>query len=285
MTGQPDDLSTVDRSSNRHPRAAIFNLFRRSKSSRVPTCRHTETVLKVIDSKTYWEVAAETAWGRYLTGVERRVLSRAIDIAPQSGDVMDVGCEGGRWSKYLIERRGSVISTDIDPEVLDLCAGRFPEATCILAKPGDERLPASDESLALLLAFEVAPVTNAAWFPLEARRALRPDGILVMSYYNSLSLRAVFYRALALVDRSRRATSYYRGPTYVSFRRSLSLAGFTFVHQEGLAWAPFRRQSDSRWVSLAADVERALGLRRLASISPWVLLVARRTATAAAPGG
>ena len=180
----------------------------------------------------------------------------------------------------MIERRGSVVCTDINPEVLELCANRLPEATCVLARPSDERFPAADSGLALLLVYEVAAVTNAAWFPLEARRVLGPHGILVLSYYNPLSIRAMFYRAVSLVNRSRRAGPYYRGPAYMSFRRSLARAGFELVHQEGLAWAPFTRQSDSRWVSAAAHIERALGLRRLASFSPWVLVIARRTASA-----
>jgi SAM-dependent methyltransferase len=203
-----------------------------------------------------------------------------VDLAPQNGEAMEVGCEGGRWSKYLIECRGSVVCTDIDPEVLELCANRLPDAKCVLTRPHDKRLPAADGDLAMLLVYEVAPVTNAAWFPLEARRVLGPNGLLVLSYYNPLSIRAMFYRAVALVNRSRRASPYYRGPSYLSFRRSLSRAGFEFVHQEGLAWAPFTRLSDSRWVPVTAQIERALGLRRLASLSPWVLVIARRTASA-----
>ena len=225
---------------------------------------------------TYWEDAAERAWGKYLTDAERRVLLKALDLAPRTGEAMDVGCNGGRWSKYVMERRGSVVCTDIDSEALDLCASRLPEAKCVLTKPSDERLPAADGELGLLLVYEVAPVTNAAWFPRDARRVLEPDGILVCSYFNPVSIRALLYRVVAFVDRRRRALPFYRGPSYVSFRRSLADAGFEFAYQEGLAWAPFTRLSDSRWVSVAAHVEGALGLRRLASVSPWVLVIARR---------
>jgi SAM-dependent methyltransferase len=234
-------------------------------------------LMTVAETKTWWEAVAETAWGRYLTDAERRVLLTALDLAPRTGEAMEVGCEGGRWSKYLLERRGSVVCTDIDPGVIELCASRLPEANCALTRPSDERFPATDGDLALLLVYEVAPVTNAAWFPLEAGRVLGPHGILAFSYYNPLSIRGIFYRAVALVDRSRRELPYYRGPSYLSFRRSLARAGFEFMHQEGFAWAPFTRVSDSRWVSVAAHIERALGLRRLASISPLVLVIARRT--------
>jgi SAM-dependent methyltransferase len=238
--------------------------------------------LAVIKTKTKWEAAAETAWGQYLTDAERRVLLRALELAPRTGLAMDVGCEGGRWSQYVIENRGSVVCTDVDAGALQLCASRLPKATCVLTTPRDERLPANDGDLALLLVYEVAPVTNAAWFPLEARRVVGPHGILVFSYLNPVSVRAMLYRVVAFVDRRRRAGPFYRGRSYLALRRSLARAGFEFVHQEGLAWAPFTRLSDSRWVRVATYIERTLGLRRLVSISPWVLVIARRTPSATA---
>lgn len=228
------------------------------------------------EDKTFWESAAETTWGRYLTEAERRILLRALDLAPRDGDAMEVGCEGGRWSRYLVERRGSAICTDIDPKVLKLCGERLPQARCVLSRPGCERLPAGDGELALLLVYEVVQVTDASWFPTEAARVLRPGGILAFSHYNSASLRAGTYRAAALMGRSRSKNLYYRGPSYTSLRRSMARAGFEIVQEDGIAWAPFTRKSNSRLIPAAVRIERACGLRRLPSFSPWVLTIARR---------
>jgi hypothetical protein len=62
-------------------------------------------------------------------------------------------------------------------------------------------------------------------------------------------------------------------------RRSLVRAGFELLHEEGLAWGPFTRNSDSRWVPVATRLERALGLHHLPTLSPWVLVLMRRRAT------
>jgi SAM-dependent methyltransferase len=227
--------------------------------------------------KTFWDGAADTTWGAYLTDAERRVLLRALELAPRDGDAMEVGCEGGRWSRYVVDRRGSAICTDIDPGVLELCAQRLPQARCVLSRPEDERLPAGDRDLAMLLVFEVPPVTSGTWFAAEAARVLGPGGILAFSHDNPASIRALAHRAAALVDPGRTTPhGYYRGPSYARLRQSLVRTGFEMIHEEGLAWAPFGRLSNSRLVPAAVRAERALGLRRLASVSPWVLAIARR---------
>ncbi len=253
---------------------ALFDAYRRALRTTNGSAQAARATAH--EHQTLWESAAETAWGRYLTDAERRLLLRALDLAPPDGEAMEVGCEGGRWSRYLVERRGSAICTDIDQGVLELCGQRLPQARCVLTHTGSERLPAGDGELALLLVYEVVQVTDASWFPAEAARVLRPGGVLAFSHYNSASLRAVAYRAAALTGGSRSQHRYYRGPSYTSLRRSIARAGFEIVHEEGIAWAPFTRQSNSRLIPVAARLERTLGLRRLASLSPWVLTLARR---------
>jgi SAM-dependent methyltransferase len=228
-------------------------------------------------TQTFWEAAAESTWGTYLSDAERRVLMQALDLAPADGEAMEVGCEAGRWSRYLTDRRGAAICVDIDPVVLRRCAERLPQARCVLARPDEERLPAGDDEVAMLLVFEVPPVTSGRWFVAEAARVLKPGGILAFSYENPASVRALAHRAAARLDPGRTtAGGYYRGPPYRRLRRSLVRAGFEVIHQEGLAWAPFERVSNSPLVPAAVRVEKALGLRRLPAVSPWVLVIVRR---------
>ena len=228
------------------------------------------------DTKTRWESAGATAWGSYLTEAHRRVLVRALGLAPGQGAAMDVGCEGGRWSRYLVERFTPTICTDIDPAVLGICAERLPQATCVLTGVADERFAVGDGELAMLVVFEVDPVVSAPWFSKEAARVLQTGGVLAFTHINPASLRGVAYRGLALVNRARREREFYRGPSYASVRRSLVRAGLEMVHEEGLAWPPFTRESDSRLIPAAVRLERALGLPRLVPVSPWVLGLARR---------
>jgi hypothetical protein len=63
---------------------------------------------------------------------------------------------------------------------------------------------------------------------------------------------------------------------YPRWRRRLRALGFDMVSEEGICWAPFHRLSDSRFVPFLTRLEQRLGLRRLPSVSPWIVFVAQR---------
>jgi SAM-dependent methyltransferase len=230
------------------------------------------------DIVTFWERAATTRWGAYLSSEEGAMLERASDVAGPPRVALEIGVEGGRWSKLLQDRGWNMICTDVDAAALAICAARLPEAACILVDPADTTLPCDRASVGLLLAFEVGPVVQSDWFPGEAARVLAPNGILVCSFYNRLSLRALVYRLLCLFDthRQRYGDDYYRGGTYGAFRRTLVEQGFEPVEELGLGWSPFARHSNSRLIPLCLRIESLLRLARLPRLSPFVLLVARR---------
>ncbi len=52
---------------------------------------------------TLWEKVAETTWGAYISALEENLIRRAGKMAP-IGTVLDVGCEGARWSKLLVDQ-------------------------------------------------------------------------------------------------------------------------------------------------------------------------------------
>jgi hypothetical protein len=148
-----------------------------------------------------------------------------------------------------------------------------------MVKTDDNRFPVADSSIDLLLAYEVEPVTNSPWFVSEAARVLERDGVLVCTVNNPASIRGVVYRARMPVSPSRRRNRAYEGPSFQRFRRELVAHGFEFLLKEGLAWAPFPRDSNSRLIPYVSGLERVIGLRRLVRFGPRVVIVARRTAT------
>ena len=231
------------------------------------------------NDETSWEAAARSAWGAYMTEIERRALLEASALAGSPGTALEVGCDGGRWSMVLHDLGWSNVCTDIVPESVERARRRLPAAKCILVRAADERLPVEDESIDLLLVCEVPPVTEAAWFPAEARRVLRRDGVLVFSHHNSQSYRGLAYRAAHKFQKLWRSTRlksyYYHGPSYGSLRRSLVDLGFEIVREEGFCWFPFGRRSNSSLIAPAARMESLLGLRRMATLSPWVMSIAR----------
>jgi len=235
----------------------------------------------VANSLTYWERVAQNRWGQYVTGRELAAL-RSVLGRTSPGTALEVGCEGGRWSVLMHDRGWRVVCTDVDAISLARCQARIPDARCIHVSPEDETLPVGTGEAQLVLVYEVHQVIESAWFIPEAARVLSPGGALVCSYWNPFSLRGAVYRLLARVrasqvrDGVKRFQDYYRGPAYRTFRSALRTHGFRVVLEEGICWFPFRRASNSALVPVAVGAEKALGLRRLPTVSPWVLCVALR---------
>lgn len=224
---------------------------------------------------TFWEQAAATKWGAYVSEVEKNVILEAHCIAGRSGVAVEVGCEGGRWSQMLAELGWQMTCLDIDPAALAVCQAKVPGARCILADPKSSALPLDSNSARLLLCIEVAPVIESDWFFREASRVLRSGGILVAVGWNKNSVRGLMskarYRAAG------RMTGDFYTRSYSWLRGQLTESGFQLLRQEGFCWSPFDRTSNSPLIPCFVKLERLLQLHRLTALSPWLALIARRT--------
>jgi SAM-dependent methyltransferase len=221
-----------------------------------------------------WEELAATRWGQYLTAAETAAIERAHALAPAGGRALDVGCGSGRWTRLLLDLGWSVTSTDVDPHAVRTTAARNPHADCRLVAPEDTRLPVEDGTVSLIVCIEVLPVAHSDWFPAGAYRALVPGGRMVTVAWNNASLRG---RATDVASRirDRKPHPYYQA-SYRAWRRRVRESGFRIEAEQGLAWLPFTRGSNSRFVPWAVAAERRLGLSSLPQLSPWVLVTAAR---------
>lgn len=224
------------------------------------------------DGGTAYEQIVGTRFGRYLSGREKQAITRALQLGPERGVAADIGCDGGRWSRYLMENGYSVFCTDVDEASLALCKRRLPESVCILTSPQAEGFPFKDGQLDLVLCIGVVEVILADWFAAEARRVLRPGGLLVASVPNRDSWRSV----LAKTVRSQKQWAPHYTLSYTEFRAGMVEHGFSFEQEIGVRWLPVRRSSDSPAVPFLAWVEKYLGFSRLTRYSPWVIVTARR---------
>jgi hypothetical protein len=225
---------------------------------------------------THWErVGQTTSWGRYLAEIEGRAILRGAELAEKPGHAIDMGCGGGRWSKLLSDRGWKMTCTDVDSHALSICQHTIPTANCFLARPEDRSIPVDSNSAGLMLCIEVVPLIEADWFAPEAHRVLSDGGLLVGVYINGRSWRAMAWRIKQRLTRAQDGDQFYQA-AYSDCRRRLIATGFEMVHEESFCWGPFTRDSNSPLVPAVAKVERALGLHRVVSWSPWVVFIARK---------
>jgi len=197
---------------------------------------------------------------------------RANDFAGSPTIALDIGCEGGRWSQLLEALGWKLICADIAPGPLRLCRNRLPASCCVLVDPAGVSIPCARGSVRLMSCIEVQNVIGAKWFIDEVLRVMERNGLLVGTFLNQWSLRGL---AAHVTSSDRRQLDYYERP-YSPWRRELTRRGFRMVYEEGCCWLPFRRQSNSGLIPVLTRVERALGLRKLARVSPWIVFIAQK---------
>jgi SAM-dependent methyltransferase len=229
-----------------------------------------------LEPRTYWEEVATTRWGKYTSRVAERTILEALDRTGDAGTALEVGCEGGRWSKLLSDLGWSIICTDVDRRALALCQERIPAARCIHVNPEDQALPCKPSSLGLILCVEVFPVIESDWFLREAHRTLTPGGLVVGVALNRWSLRGLLVRAMERRrDDTEKDHAHYTVP-YPLLRWRLKEEGFTIRYERGYCWFPFSRESNSFLVPMFTRLEELLGLPRLRLLSPWVAFIAQK---------
>jgi SAM-dependent methyltransferase len=235
-----------------------------------------------LTQSTYWEKVPTTEWGRYVTAVEKQTIDRGLTLVSQPGDAIEVGCEGGRWSKMLADQGWNMSCIDVDSKTLQQCQRKVPTARCIHASPTDRAIPCPSNFASLVLCIEVAPVIQSDWFLPEVQRVLVHGGVLVATFWNFLSWRGLLARMRFQLTRTPSASDFYRC-SYIKWRPSVARNGLKLVHERGFYWSPFTRSSDSALVPRFVGVEEKLGLNNLPSISPWIAVIAQKPKEKTAP--
>ncbi|HEX6818321.1 MAG TPA: class I SAM-dependent methyltransferase [Ktedonobacterales bacterium] len=229
----------------------------------------------------YWErYYRDYPYGRYCSQIEKRAVLHVRDLVGRPAAALDVGCESGRWSELLAQRGWRLTCTDISSEALALCQGRLPDARCLLVTPEDTTLPVPDASQDAVLCVEVPMVLQSEWFIAEAARVLAPGGYLVGVHYNPHSLRGLLYTYVPGFRSKRRTALFCFTESYVAWRSRLLAAGVEMIDERGFGWIPFRKFNRSPLVTLSLDLERRLGLGRVARFGAMVVFVARKRAGA-----
>ena len=176
---------------------------------------------------------------------ERLAERRALVLGHvRPGDrVLDLGCGDGTFAALLAGHGAVVTAADVSAVALDRAAQRAPGAERALLADG-EPLPFADAAFDVVWAGETLEhAADVTGLLAEARRVLRPGGVLVATTPNLARLRVA---AEALAGRPLEArldprADHLRFFTARTLRRSLRDAGFAQVRVRASGGLPLLR--------------------------------------------
>jgi ubiquinone/menaquinone biosynthesis C-methylase UbiE len=218
-----------------------------------------------ISVQTHWEYAAKTRMGKYLTKIESNFISKTIDLVKPEQTIMDVGAEAGRFSLFAANSKAYVVSIDLNLYALKRLKLKNKDVNIILSDA--RHLPLKSEVFDVVFMVEVLDyIPELEQALLECNRTLKPDAPCILSFGNKSSIKAKL--------KAMRGKPYRHSYSEVS--RCLVKTGFAVKNRLGYSWLPFGRTSQNKLISVLADLERFLGLRRLVRFSPWVIINVRK---------
>ena len=97
-------------------------------------------------------------------------------------DVLDAGCGAGYGSAFLGEAARTVLGVDVSGETIDYARARYGGGNVEFAVDDLQALERTDGEFDVVVAFEVIEhLPHPERFVAQARRVLKPDGVLVVS--------------------------------------------------------------------------------------------------------
>jgi SAM-dependent methyltransferase len=223
----------------------------------------------------FWDFAAETAMGQYITVAEEKFLRCCLaDLTSTPRVIMDAGAGSGRFEPLLTSFASWVITTEVDRSLVRRLAQVGNNVLPLLVSNTSKCLPLADSSVDCVVCMEVPALSEQNWFYAECLRVLKPRGAIIFSVTNRLSWKGAF-AALQPKRYTHKRAIYYQRPIR-DIKLCLRRHGFTIRRAAGLNWIPFTRTSNSPLVRPVAILEKTTGLHRLNVLSPWVLIEARK---------
>lgn len=217
----------------------------------------------------FWDQFRDTSMGRYQFQHEFPFISHFLATLPPPRRVLDLGCGSGRMTLPLSHQGFKMMGLDIEPAAL-AAFPRQPHETPLVR--GDAaQLPFAARSFDCVVALQAVDYVDHRLLLDECHRVLTPGGGLI---FDAPNLHSYKWGLKRFWDPNESLMS-----TIVSCRellQSLPKHGFTVHAVRGYNWIPFSRKSNSVFIRVAAALEQRLGLHRLYTVSPKILLAARK---------
>lgn len=217
-----------------------------------------------------WDSLGETTWGRYLYRREHEFIERFLDVTTSSYRLLDVACGSGRWTVLLRDLGFEVIG--LDTSWAALAALRRKSETISIIRGSAGCLPFGDSSFHCVVTIQGFEYFHRyKLFLDECNRVLGRDGLLIFDFLNRHSYKWTLKQKIGRTLEPPSANL-----SYEEVFDALVNAGFEIEGFQGYGWPPFHRESNSVLVDTVAMVEDALHLGRFHTVSPKIIVAARK---------
>jgi ubiquinone/menaquinone biosynthesis C-methylase UbiE len=215
--------------------------------------------------------------GSYLLQGEIEFIGRSLKDTALSGTLLDLCCGGGDVSLLLYRPGLRIVGLDVNR--LPLAAFRQRSHDVPLVQGDCLCLPFASSSLGCIAAIHCFDHLDRVQFLHECRRLLGPAGLLIFDSLNRHSYKLALKRLrrrTSIRSRSGPLDKYVDVFSWNEVLQAIAAAGFDVQAASGYGWIPFGVNSESKLVNPAAWVEQVLRLDRFPSVSPRVLVAARK---------
>jgi len=232
----------------------------------------------LVNSDYYWDRVTTTVMGQYLTQVEENFIQECLMLhLTKPAVIFDVGGGTGKFAIPIHRNGYRVIVEETDFLPLKILHHREPAIPIILLDSKAKHFPIKESSVNCVLCIEVIPLMESKWLFSECNRILKQNGIFIFTTHNRYSYKGFYKKLLLKEDLSK---YHWKKFHYVSSFQQMKLrlknADFKLIRAKGFNWLPASRASNNELIPYFALIEKLLCLDLLLSLSPWIIIEARK---------
>jgi len=217
--------------------------------------------------------------GKYLTGVAKSFIEENLRADPKVRNVFDAGGGSGRFAIPLGQKGYKVTLSEVDIKPLRALKRKLPNVPAILVGKDIQSFPFKDRAFDCILCIQDPWYTERSnWFFAECNRLLKGNGILIFTIINKNSYKALFRWVVLkryLLQGKWWAALEYR-KSFTDIRKHIEVKGFRLLRAKGYSWIPYTYSSKGKFISLFVALEKLLRLDLLVSVSPRLIIKARK---------
>lgn len=186
--------------------------------------------------------APEYDAGLYGSPEAQALLTEVIERVPSGGDLLELACGTGIWTRRLVARAASVTAVDAAPEMIEIARRRAPQARFVRADIFNWQAPRRYDTIFLGFWLSHVPPPRFDTFWAHLADALAADGrVVFVDEHLSKSDREVWLGEYVVRRRLRDGSTHRVVKTFLDPRPLRE-------HLAALGWQADVRRLGSSWV-------------------------------------